>query len=98
MEVPLQWRARRGGLFSQDPEAMDGRSGATRHLTQADLDLVEVELQNVVKGILKEWTLRLNQTPLEEASFTALAQPFNWGEDKPTVMQHGVSAQVEEAH
>jgi hypothetical protein len=91
MEVPLVWRARRGQGVQQE----DGRSGATRHLTEEDLSGVEEELAGLAQDIVEEWRQRQKQTPLEEAASTAFSEGFEWGEeDRRKVEAEGVKAVV----
>jgi hypothetical protein len=96
MSVPLVWRARRGrGLHSGDG---DGRSGATRNLTEEDVAGVEEELQELAKDIVEIWLERQQPTSMEKAASAAFAAKFDWGDDRARVEDEGVSARVGVQH
>ena len=57
MEVPLVWRQRCGRGVGE--EELDGRGGATRHLTENNILCVEDELNGLAKDIVEEWNLRI---------------------------------------
>ena len=92
MEVPLVWRARRG-LYTGTLEK-DGRSGATRHLTEGDVRELVGELEDMAGDIVEEWGERQQQTSLDKISYVAFAEKFDWGEDKVKVESEGVEAVV----
>ena len=92
LEVPLVWRARRGlynGALGED-----GRSGATRHLTEGDVREVVEELQSMAGDIVEAWEERQQQTSLDKASYAAFTEKFNWGEDQLKVEAEGMEAVV----
>lgn len=99
MEVPLVWRARRrgreGGLFAMEE---DGRAGATRMLTEQDVEGIEEELQELAKDILMEWNRRQQQSALDIAVYTAFGTQFQWAQDKERVLELGVKAVVSLEH
>lgn len=92
LEVPLEWRARRGLYAGAVGE--DGRSGATRHLTEGDVAGVVGELESMAGDIVKAWDDRQQQTGLDKATFNALSKKFDWGEDQVKVETEGVEAVV----
>jgi hypothetical protein len=97
MSVPLVWRARRGrGLHGGDEE--DGRSGATKNLTEEDVARVEEELQELARDIVETWLERQQQTSMEKAASAAFAAKFDWGDDRARVEDEGASARVGVQH
>ena len=92
MEVPLEWRARRGLYTSALGE--DGRSGATRHLTVGDVREVLKELEGMAGDIVEKWGERQQQTSLDNISYATFSEKFDWGKDKVKVESEGVEAVV----
>ena len=97
MEVPLMWRARRArgqGLFNVDANEEDGRSGATRYMTEEDISKVEEELEALAKDIVETSLERQTQTSMETAVYAAIGRQFDWGMDRNNVEENGVKAVV----
>ena len=83
MEVPLTRRERRGrGLFQSEE---DGRSGATRLLTEEDIGGIETELQDLANDILIEWNRRHSKSDFEVAIYESIGSAFPWGNDLANV-------------
>lgn len=93
LEVPLEWRARRG-LYTGAALGEDGRSGATRHLTEGDVREVLKVLEDMAGDIVEAWGERQQQTSLDNVSYAAFTEKFDWGEDKVKVESEGVEAVV----
>ena len=91
------WRARRArgqGLFNVDANEEDGRSGATRYMTEEDISKVEEELEALAKDIVETSLERQTQTSMETAVYAAIGRQFDWGMDRNNVEENGVKAVV----
>ena len=83
VEVPLPGRPRRtGGRLFEDPNNDDdGRAGVGRKITEAEVEEVEKELEELCGSIVSEWNQRMVQSPLAKATCEALGKPLKLEEE-----------------